>query len=62
MSSPATRCGFTVMMLKPNNNLHVGRVLLHLTQGRMTGALASESNTFFISKALCIMNLLLKVT
>jgi hypothetical protein len=31
MSPPVTSCGFTVMTLKPNNNPHNGRALLHLT-------------------------------
>jgi hypothetical protein len=30
MSPPAMRCGFAVMMFKPNNNPHNGRVLLSL--------------------------------
>jgi hypothetical protein len=47
MSSPVIIHGFTVMILKPNNNLHVGRVLLHLTQESMTGALARKQCCLF---------------
>jgi hypothetical protein len=31
ISLPVTRCGFTVMTLKPNNSPDTGRLLLHLT-------------------------------
>jgi hypothetical protein len=47
MSLLMTRQGFPVMKLKPNNNLHVGKILLLLTQPSMTDALASESNVVF---------------
>jgi hypothetical protein len=33
MSLPVARCGFTVMMLKPSNSPHSGRVLLSLAPG-----------------------------
>jgi hypothetical protein len=63
MSLPLARCGFTVIMLKPDNNPHARRVLLRLARERMPDALASEGNAacFFDHQALCIMNSLLKV-
>jgi hypothetical protein len=64
MSLLVTRCGFTAITLKPNNNPHHGKHCFDLSQESMAGMLVSESSAafFFFIEALCSMNSLLKVT